>query len=57
MVITLLLKCTSHGTIRQDVFHTEEEAFCRDLCAIQLLSNPASTDAVMVFRRLGAKAH
>ncbi|KAA8587190.1 hypothetical protein FQN60_001026 [Etheostoma spectabile] len=35
----------------------EEEVFFRDLCAVQLLSNPASTDAVVVIRRLCAKAH
>lgn len=42
---------------RKLVFHTEEEVFFRDLCAVQLLSNQASTDAVVVFRRLCAKAH
>lgn len=37
------------------VLYTEEEVFFRDLCAVQLLSNPASTDAVVVIRRLCSK--
>lgn len=53
------LATTTHTTIGEShelVFYTEEEVFFRDLCAVQLLGNPASTDAVVVIRRLCAKA-
>lgn len=52
--------CKHAYTIQEShklVFYTEEEVFFRDRCAVQLLSNPASTDAVVVIRRLCAKAH
>ena len=48
------IKKTRNITIQEShklVFYTEEEeeeVFFRDLCAVQLLSNPASTDAVVV---------
>lgn len=58
---TSLLEIANARTTIQEshelVFYTEEEVFFRDLCAVQLLSNPASTDAVVVIRRLCAKAH
>ena len=60
IIIHKLEIANAHITIQEShrlVFYTEEEVFFRDLCAVQLLSNPASTDAVVVIRRLCAKAH